>query len=83
MWPTGDMARCVLLRIRRTHADALMWGLRDASLQFRAQRYLDGPLLYGSALFGIGWGLVGRCMAPVLPSAAALRPSRLMFVVGS
>lgn len=61
MWPIGDMARCVLLRIRRTHADALMWGLRDASLQFPTQRHVDGPLLYGSALFGIGWA-AGRAL---------------------
>ncbi|WP_115562333.1 DUF6691 family protein [Xanthomonas arboricola] len=55
--------------------------LRGASLQLPAQRQIDGPLLWGSALFGIGWGLVGLCPAPALLGAAALQPSSLVFVL--
>ncbi|UWQ16306.1 DUF6691 family protein [Jannaschia sp. M317] len=29
---------------------------------------LDGPLIAGSVLFGIGWGLVGLCPGPALAS---------------
>jgi uncharacterized protein len=32
---------------------------------------IDGPLVIGSMLFGVGWGLVGLCPGPGLWSAAA------------
>jgi len=32
---------------------------------------IDAPLLFGSALFGAGWGLGGFCPGPGLASAAA------------
>ncbi|MEA2753265.1 MAG: uncharacterized protein QOI41_7408 [Myxococcales bacterium] len=32
---------------------------------------IDGPLLAGAALFGIGWGLGGYCPGPALLSAAS------------
>jgi uncharacterized protein len=34
-------------------------------------RKIDGPLLAGSAIFGIGWGLGGICPGPGLLSLAA------------
>ncbi|HET7787717.1 MAG TPA: DUF6691 family protein [Myxococcales bacterium] len=42
---------------------------------------IDGRLLLGSALFGIGWGLVGFCPAPGILSAAAGTREGLLFVV--
>jgi len=41
---------------------------------------LDGPLVIGSALFGIGWGLVGLCPGPALEDLATLSPSVFVFV---
>jgi uncharacterized membrane protein YedE/YeeE len=41
---------------------------------------LDGPLVIGSALFGIGWGLVGLCPGPALECLATLSPSVFVFV---
>jgi uncharacterized protein len=45
---------------------------------------IDRPLVVGSALFGIGWGLVGLCpgpamIAPALASRAVLGPT-LVFL---
>jgi len=40
----------------------------------------DGPLVIGSALFGIGWGLVGLCPGPALENLATLSPSIFEFV---
>jgi uncharacterized membrane protein YedE/YeeE len=42
---------------------------------------LDSQLVIGSALFGIGWGLVGLCPGPALESLATLSPGILVFVV--
>ena len=41
---------------------------------------IDGPLIAGAALFGIGWGLVGLCPGPALESLATLSPGVWVFV---
>jgi uncharacterized membrane protein YedE/YeeE len=41
---------------------------------------IDRPLVIGSALFGIGWGLVGLCPGPALENLATLSPDVLLFV---
>jgi uncharacterized protein len=42
---------------------------------------IDRPLVIGSALFGIGWGLVGLCPGPALENLATLSPRVTVFVV--
>lgn len=42
---------------------------------------IDRPLVIGSALFGIGWGLVGLCPGPALANLATLSPPLIAFVV--
>lgn len=41
---------------------------------------VDRPLVVGSVLFGIGWGLVGLCPGPALVNLAGLMPSVMVFV---
>jgi len=41
---------------------------------------VDAPLVAGSALFGIGWGLVGYCPGPALSSLALGRWQSFVFV---
>src|SRR3979490_3266746 len=41
---------------------------------------LDRSLVIGSALFGIGWGLVGLCPGPALENLASLSPGIIAFV---
>ncbi|MCY1040774.1 YeeE/YedE family protein [Corallococcus sp. bb12-1] len=43
-------------------------------------RRVDGRLLAGAALFGMGWGLGGYCPGPALTSLATGAPSVLLFV---
>jgi uncharacterized protein len=42
---------------------------------------IDRPLVIGSALFGIGWGLVGLCPGPALENLATLSPRIIAFVL--
>ena len=42
---------------------------------------IDRPLVAGSMLFGIGWGLVGLCPGPALVNLAGLMPSVVVFVL--
>ena len=42
---------------------------------------IDRPLVVGSVLFGIGWGLVGLCPGPALVNLASLMPSVMVFVL--
>jgi uncharacterized protein len=42
---------------------------------------IDGPLVTGAALFGIGWGLVGLCPGPAITDLATLSPGVFIFVI--
>ena len=42
---------------------------------------LDGRLLGGAALFGVGWGLVGYCPGPALASLVYALPQTVVFVI--
>jgi uncharacterized protein len=48
-----------------------------------ARTRLDTPLILGSALFGVGWGLVGFCPGPAVAAVVSGLPSVLGFVGGS
>lgn len=41
---------------------------------------IDRPLIAGSAIFGVGWGLVGLCPGPALVNIATLSLPVIMFV---
>jgi uncharacterized membrane protein YedE/YeeE len=45
------------------------------------QRAIDAPLLGGSVLFGIGWGLAGYCPGPALVSLVTTSPQIFVFVI--
>ena len=41
---------------------------------------IDLPLVAGSAIFGIGWGIAGYCPGPALTALAALSAESIVFV---
>ncbi len=44
-------------------------------------RKVDRPVVLGSILFGIGWGIAGFCPGPGVVSLATLRVDALIFVL--
>jgi uncharacterized membrane protein YedE/YeeE len=49
--------------------------------QWPTRNDIDRPLVVGSVLFGIGWGLVGLCPGPALVNLATLMPPVIVFVL--
>jgi uncharacterized protein len=45
-----------------------------------AEEKFDVPLIWGSALFGVGWGLVGFCPGPAVAAVVTGFPAVLGFV---
>ena len=43
--------------------------------------HIDRPLVLGSLMFGIGWGLAGFCPGPALVAMAAGNDKALVFVL--
>lgn len=44
-------------------------------------RDIDGRLIGGAALFGVGWGMSGFCPGPAIASLAYGLPASIVFVV--
>jgi uncharacterized membrane protein YedE/YeeE len=55
--------------------------LRMGQLQWPTQSAIDRPLVAGSILFGVGWGLVGLCPGPAIANLATLSTPVIVFVV--
>ena len=60
----------------RKHPGSLFGG----TVQLPRGRPIDCPLILGSALFGVGWGLSGFCPGPGLLSLGAGYPPAIAFV---
>jgi hypothetical protein len=52
-----------------------------AAMQVPTRRDIDAPLVVGSLVFGIGWGLVGFCPGPALVALGAGHWQALVFVL--
>jgi uncharacterized protein len=52
-----------------------------AASQWPTQTRIDRPLIVGSVLFGVGWGLVGLCPGPAIENLASLSTPVIVFVV--
>ncbi len=54
----------------------------DDSFHVPTNRRIDAPLVIGSALFGLGWGIGGFCPGPAVASLSVGIPQTALFVVG-
>lgn len=52
-----------------------------SAFQIPTRRDLDGRLIVGAAIFGLGWGIAGYCPGPAVTAAAAGLTQGLVFVV--
>lgn len=53
----------------------------DDRFHMPARTRIDRPLVIGSAIFGIGWGIAGFCPGPALASLTTGLPAAGLFVV--
>jgi uncharacterized protein len=58
--------------IRRRRAPVLQPSFRIPVSHAPWRSQIDAPLVLGSALFGIGWGLSGYCPGPAIVSAPSI-----------
>jgi len=52
----------------------------DRAFHLPTKRDLDLPLIAGSALFGIGWGIAGFCPGGAIPALGLGEPGPFIFV---
>ena len=62
-------------------AFALGKPLLDARLHLPSKAQIDSPLVVGSAIFGIGWGLAGFCPGPAIASLTTGLAPVAVFVI--
>jgi uncharacterized membrane protein YedE/YeeE len=56
------------------------FGSRSLKLPLAGSSPINGGLVIGAAIFGVGWGLGGFCPGPSLANLGALRTEALVFV---
>jgi uncharacterized protein len=68
------------------HVGVAQWALRaerplwSKTFAFPPRLGIDGSLLAGAAIFGLGWGAAGYCPGPALVDLSAPTASRVTFV---
>jgi len=54
--------------------------LLEEAFALPTRKDIDAPLVAGSALFGVGWGIVGYCPGPGITALATLSTESVVFV---
>jgi uncharacterized protein len=64
-----------MILVRRMHKPLL-----DSRFHLPETQVIDRRLIVGSAIFGVGWGMVGLCPGPALASLSLGLPATVLFV---
>lgn len=64
----GAIGVFAMAAYRARHTAAPVWA---AAFQWPTRTHLDVPLVLGSAIFGVGWGIAGYCPGPALVAVGA------------
>lgn len=51
------------------------------SFRLSARKEIDGKLIIGSAIFGVGWGIAGYCPGPVVTMLSLQLREPLIFII--
>lgn len=51
-----------------------------SKIELPSKKNIDISLVFGSIIFGLGWGMVGLCPGPAISSIALLNPFSLIFI---
>jgi len=75
----------VMLGAIAVHATWLRWGARErapaaGNASRGSGRRIDGALVGGAALFGIGWGISGYCPGPAIVALGSGARGAMVFV---
>jgi uncharacterized membrane protein YedE/YeeE len=54
--------------------------LLGAPIEWPKQSAIDPALVFGSLIFGVGWGLAGICPGPAIVDVGFFEPGALVFV---
>lgn len=54
--------------------------LLEAEYRLPTRTAIDGRLVGGAAIFGVGWGIVGYCPGGAIPVIGLLDPSIFLFI---
>jgi len=55
--------------------------LLGEAIRLPTTREIDRPLVLGSLLFGVGWGIAGFCPGPAIVALGAGQPKAALFVL--
>ena len=78
---TGDWDASLMLVMGGAVAVALAgFKIYRNKFELPTRKDIDLPLVAGSAIFGIGWGIAGYCPGPAITAVSTLSSESIVFV---
>ena len=79
--PTAVIGAVVVAFVAFRIAARRRTGLAGGPIDLPQTNTIDARLIGGSAIFGVGWGLVGLCPGPAIANLGFLEPRAALFVI--